>query len=441
MSSPFKQLRFGLRLLIAFLSKYYLPILIGVVLGVAIFTLSPHLLPYLPKMRSTLTIAVVGRYTSTEIPYSIQQKISLGLTTVSPAGLPVPGLATSWTMDASGKSYTFNLAPSLKWQDGSPIKSRDINYHFKDTDFIYPSDSQIVVNLKEPYSPLPVVLSRPAFKTGLLGAGSYKVSHLKRTGETIDSLTLVPTDSKARLPRLRYFFYSSEQQARLAFKLGTVNYLEDIQDPADLAEWPAIRVSPFVQNDRYIGIFFNTQMVEKSLRQALAYAIDKSRWPNRAYGPLSPASWAYNPDVKPYDLDLGRAKQLLAKVGKKPDKIILTTLSVYLPDAEAIRNDWQALGIPTEVQVVPEIPTDFTALIIGQKIPLDPDQYSLWHSTQGTNISHFNHPRADKFLEDGRKALDQQTRKNIYLDFQKFISEELPVIFLYHPTTYFISRI
>ena len=441
MSSPFKQLRFGLRLLIAFLSKYYLPVLIGVVLGVTIFTVSPRLLPYLPKMRSTLTIAVVGRYTSTEIPYSIQQKISLGLTTISPSGQPVPGLAASWTMDASGKSYTFNLAPSLKWQDGSPIKSRDINYHFKDTDFIYPSDSQIVINLKEPFSPLPIVLSRPAFKTGLLGAGSYKASHLKKTGQIINSLTLVPTDSSSRLPRLRYYFYPSEQQARLAFKLGTVNYLEDIQDSADLAEWPSIRISPFVQKDRYIGIFFNIQMVEKSLRQALAYAIDKNHWPNRAYGPLAPSSWAYNSDVKPYDLDLGRAKQLLGKVGKKPDKIVLTTLSVYLPDAEAIKSDWQALGIPTEVQVVPEIPTDFTALIIGQKIPLDPDQYSLWHSTQETNISHFNHPRADKLLEDGRKALDQQTRKNIYLEFQKFISEELPVIFLYHPTTYFISRI
>ena len=136
--------------------------------------LSPRLLPYFTQSPTYLTIAVVGRYTSTEIPLQHPAKISLGLTTISPSGQPAPGLATSWTMDASGKSYTFNLAPNLHWQNGTPIKSRDINYHFKDTDFIYPSDSQIVVNLKEPFSPLPVVLSRPAFKTGLLGAGSYR---------------------------------------------------------------------------------------------------------------------------------------------------------------------------------------------------------------------------------------------------------------------------
>ena len=250
----------------------------------------------------------------------------------------------------------------------------------------------------------------------------------------------MPADTQSRLPKLHYYFYPTEQQARLAFKSGTVNYLEDIQDPADLAEWPSLRISPFAQKDRYIGIFFNTQNLEKSLRQALAYAINKSRWQNRAYGPLSPASWAYNPDVKPYDLDLARAKQLLAKVGKKPDKMTLTTLPIYLPIAEAVKSDWQTLGIPTDVQVVPEIPSEFTALIIGQKIPTDPDQYSLWHSTQETNISHFNHPRADKLLEDGRKTLDPQARKDIYFEFQKFLSEELPVIFLYHPTTYFISR-
>ena len=440
MSSPFKQLRFGSRLLVAFFTKYYLAIFIGAVFGAMALIFSPRLLPYLPTLRSTQTIAVVGRYTPTEIPLSIQQKISLGLTTISPSGQPAPGLAASWTVDAAGKSYTFNLAPFLTWQNGSSIKSRDINYHFKDTDFIYPSDTQIVVNLKEPFTPLPVVLSRPAFKTGLLGAGSYKVSRLKKTGQTIDSLTLVPVDGTSRLPRLRYYFYPSESQARLAFKLGTVNYLEDIQDPADLAEWPSIRISTTVQKDRYIGIFFNTQQLEKSLRQSLAYAINKSRWPNQAYGPLAPTSWAYNSEVKPYDLDLARAKQLLAKVGKKPDKIILTTLSVYLPTAEAIKTDWQALGIPTEVQIVPEVPSDFTALIIGQKIPVDPDQYSLWHSTQETNLARFNHPRADKLLEDGRKTLDPELRKNIYLEFQKFISEELPVIFLYHPPTYFISR-
>ena len=52
-------------------------------------------------------------------------------------------------------------------------------------------------------------------------------------------------------------------------------------------------------------------------------------------------------------------------------------------------------------------------------IPKDPDQYSLWHSTQtSTNISHLKNARIDKLLEDGRTELDQEIRKKIYLDFR-----------------------
>ena len=53
MSSPFKQLRFGLRLLVAYFRKYYLATSLGVVLGAVVLVLSPRLLPYLPRYRST----------------------------------------------------------------------------------------------------------------------------------------------------------------------------------------------------------------------------------------------------------------------------------------------------------------------------------------------------------------------------------------------------
>ena len=74
-------------------------------------------------------------------------------------------------------------------------------------------------------------------------------------------------------------------------------------------------------------------------------------------------------------------------------------------------------------------------------IPKDPDQYSLWHSTQtSTNVSRLANPRIDKLLEDGRIELDQETRKKIYLDFQRFLVEEVPAVFLYHPEYYTIKR-
>ena len=447
MPSLFRQLRFWSRLALAFLGKYYAATFIGTLFGITAFILSPRLLPLLPKIRSQSSIALVGRFSPTNIPISLQQKISLGLTTLTPDGLPAPGLAKAWTIDDSGKNYTFEINTAYKWQNGKSITSRDINYRFKDTDVDYPDDTHLVIKLKEPFSPLPVVVSRPAFKSGLLGAGAYKVESLKKAGSIVESISLSPTDRNSRLPILKYYFYPSEHQARLAFKLGTVNSIEDIQDLADLSQWPGINTQAIVQTDRYLGIFFNTQdpmfsgQSGKSLRQALAYAINKSLWPNQAYGPVSPLSWAFNPEVKKYDYDLARAKQLLAGVEKKPQQLDLSTLPVYLPIAESIKTDWEMLGVTTNIRIIPELTADFTVLLVAQQIPTDPDQYNLWHSTQtGTNLTKFNRPRADKLLEDGRKTTDLKTRKEIYTEFQKYLTEEVPVIFLFHPTTYTVSR-
>ena len=84
--------------------------------------------------------------------------------------------------------------------------------------------------------------------------------------------------------------------------------------------------------------------------------------------------------------------------------------------------------------------TDFDVLLAMQEIPRDPDQYALWHSTQAGNITDFKNARIDKLLEDGRKTLDQEKRKQIYFDFQRYLLEDLPVIFLHFPTYYEIIK-
>ncbi|MCG2691827.1 hypothetical protein L6272_03300, partial [Microgenomates group bacterium] len=93
-----------------------------------------------------------------------------------------------------------------------------------------------------------------------------------------------------------------------------------------------------------------------------------------------------------------------------------------------------------KVKIVNSIDPDFQALLVAQEIPLDPDQHALWHSTQDTNITHYSDLKIDKLLEDGRKISDQAKRKEIYQDFQRFLLEDSPAIFLSYPTTYTISR-
>lgn len=420
----------------------------GLLLGTAAFFLLPQILRRLQPIRATRTIGVIAQPTLSDLPLFIQRQISLGLTSLDDTGLPVPALASSWTATDSGKTYTFTIQDGLRWQDGQPITSRDIKFNFRDARVEYPDSSHLKILLPDPFSPLPSAVTRPVFKNKLIGVGSYRVVKYHLNGSYLETLTLSPTDRNSTTPNLRYYFYASENQARTAYKLGLVKTLLDIQNPDQLKTWPGTDISGQVHFDRYVAVFFNTQdpvfagTAGRNLRQALSYAVDKSRWSgtSRAIGPIVTQSWAFAPEVKKYDFDLDHAEQLLAKVEKLPDSLILTTVPAYLSIAEDIKKDWQAIGIDVQVQVSLDIPSNYQVLLFAQAIPADPDQYSLWHSTQAGNITRLNNPRIDKLLEDGRKTLDNTERKAIYADFQRFLLEESPAIFLFHPHTYTISR-
>jgi len=43
-------------------------------------------------------------------------------------------------------------------------------------------------------------------------------------------------------------------------------------------------------------------------------------------------------------------------------------------------------------------------------------------------------------LEEGRQTFDTQERKRIYFDFQRYLLEESPAIFISYPTFYNITR-
>ena len=93
------------------------------------------------------------------------------------------------------------------------------------------------------------------------------------------------------------------------------------------------------------------------------------------------------------------------------------------------------ITVQLRIQNLPDI-SNFQSMLIAQQIPQDPDQYFLWHSTQQTNFTGYKNPHVDKLLEDGRKTLDQKERRSAYLDFQQYLVEDSPAIFLRHLTLY-----
>lgn len=441
-----KRIRFWLLVFFAFIRRFFGLLVIGALVGIAISIILPLITPLAQRFSKIERIGIVGRFNLETFPSVIQEEISIGLTRLDEQKIAGPALAREWESREDGRVWIFKLDESRRWQDNKPVTAADINYKFEGVEVKKPDSQTLEFHLKDPYSPFPIIVSRPVFKRGLLGAGEFKAASVVLTGRYIEKLLLEPV--KGRGVRKLYKFYPTEDAAISAFKLGEVDILTDIFDLQELASWKNLQTSKETQFDRYVAVFFNTQdstLASKSLRQALAYAINKEELgEERAISPISPESWAYNPLVKPYDYNVTRAKELLEELPKEQRDnltIKLVTIPSLLSKAERIAIYWQALGVKTQIQVSNTPPQEFQALLATQAIPHDPDQYSLWHSTQeGTNITKYKDPRIDKLLEDGRRILAQEERKKVYIDYQRFLVEDSPAIFLYHPETFTVIR-
>jgi len=438
----FKKIYFSFILILAFFKKHQNLLFLGFILGFLSFLIFPRIYKTF-FLQEVEKIGYVGKFNYDKFPLEIQEKISMGLTSISSDGHISSQLADSWEINKEGKEYIFTLKDGFFWQDGKPLKAQDINYNFSDVATTVLDEKRIKFELKEPFSPFLSVVSQPIFKKGLMGVGEYKISKIKRSGKIIHQVYLV---SKKERKKIIFKFYPNEEALKIAFKLGEIDTIKEITHLNELSSWPGIKITPEVKYNRFVAIFFNTlnpKFSEKSVRQALAYAIQK-KWPYRALTPINPYSWAYNPNVKPYNFDLENAKKLLEKTknnNQKIKEIELSTIPSLIYVAEEIKNDWEKLGIICKIKIINNLNESFEVILATQEIPIDPDQYIFWHSTQELNITKYKSPKIDKLLEEGRKTFEEEKRKEIYQDFQKSLVEEVPAIFLFHPSVYTISKI
>ncbi|MEX2028417.1 MAG: hypothetical protein WD988_02855, partial [Candidatus Curtissbacteria bacterium] len=109
--------------------------------------------------------------------------------------------------------------------------------------------------------------------------------------------------------------------------------------------------------------------------------------------------------------------------------------------AKSIQKDWQAVGFDVTLKLERGVPKAFQAFLAVNKLSPDPDQYGLWHSSQKgtTNITAYKNVKIDKLLEDARSTEDEDTRKTLYFDFQRFLVDDAPAAFLYYPYKYQVT--
>ena len=80
----------------------------------------------------------------------------------------------------------------------------------------------------------------------------------------------------------------------------------------------------------------------------------------------------------------------------------------------------------------------FDAVLLGWSLGLDPDAYSIWHSTQfpsGFNFVGYQNAEVDTLLVAARQESNQLKRKGLYQSIYKHITHDMPYIFLFYENT------
>jgi len=309
-----------------------------------------------------------------------------------------------------------------------------------------------------------------------VGSGKYKVTRTEQ-----NAVYLVDNEYDRYTPNIKNIIlrvYPDTKSLNTAFRTGLLDAVNGWdQDALNFTtEYPNFQT--YIMEERYRSklMFFNLRkenLKDENLRKGLSSLIDKDKLYKEAkisgvsiYGPYSPDSWAYNKDVNYLEYSQDKAKEYLKSVGyekkdggiyyeSKENEILSFTLTYFQSESNdrlvsKLKELLEQEGVilKTErlnyTQITQEIiaTRDFELLLFEVETTVDPDQYNLWHSLKSNypdlNLSGYSYERVDILLEDGRRTTDVNIRKARYLSFQKYLVEDAPVIFLYHPNFVYI---
>lgn len=445
--------RYWLWLIKAYIKKWGKSIIASFLVGLMFFFILKSSIAFLIAklpVGNKQIIGIVGAYTVSDLPSYIIHELSHGLTILDENGAVKKGLSESWKIEENGKKYTFTLKKNKYFTDGTKVTSDKITYPFSDVAIDRPNNNSIVFKLKDAYSPFLLSASKPLFKPGYVGVGDYKIRELKLNGTFVESLTIVSKINPYKVKT--YHFYPTEEALKTAFALGEVTKAinlssTDFKD-TNFRKFPKVKVSDKIDYERLVTSFYNIKdpiISDDRIRDSLSYSIPQEfSLGKRHKSPFLPKSWAYTEKLYERELDIDHAKELLESAGatiSANTKIAIKTMKKYKKTAEELSLSFKKINLNTQIEIVDRVPDTFQIYVGDFIVPKDPDQYTLWHSNQPNNITNYKNLRIDKLLEDGRKTLDQDRRKKIYSDFQKYLIDDSPASFLYFPYKYDVERV
>jgi peptide/nickel transport system substrate-binding protein len=438
-----------------------------------------------------------------ETSQRIDQLVFSSLLSIGPDLRIVPDLATRFDADGP-QAYVATIPAGVHFHDGREMTSGDVAYTFRrfldpafvsgkkgafsDLAAVDVADRYTVrFRLKRPSTAFPASLTN----LGIVPAGTGASAARAPIGSGPYRVTEVDPDDHVTLAAFAGYYRGAPRNSGLVVKVipdDTMRGLELRKGDVDLvvndlppdlvhglSAVPHLRVTSSAGTDyAYMGLNLRDHaLADRRVRQAIGFAIDRAAiikylrrdFARETSGIIPEMSWAYSPDLFRFTYDPDRAKALLDEAGyRDPDgdgpapRLTLSfktsTSEQYRLQAAVLQEQLRRVGIALDVRSY-EFATLFADIVRGNfqlytlvfsaGAAADPDILRrIFHSTQtppsGFNRGHYGNPDVDRLLELATGASTLEDRRRYYVEAQRLIAADAPVISLYARSNYVVAQ-
>ena len=435
-----------------------------------------------------------------------------GLVTIDPDLKVVPDLARDWSISEDGTVYTFYLRPEAVFHDGKPVTAEDVRWSLEratnpltespvvdqylgdivgvDQKLSGDATSVSGVRVVDEHTleitidaPKSYFLSKLTYPTGFVldrenvesdpkrwfrrpnGTGPFQLTEYE-VGETL-VLTRNPSYHLGAAHLDEVSMILSGGTSMLMYENDEIHLsgvgladLDRILEPDSSLNDQLITAPPSFSIS-YIGLNVDEPPLDDpKVRQALNLAVDKREISSivladlvsPADGILPPNFPGFNPDLKGYDFDPERARQLLAESKYGDDLENLPPITMTTPgsfgatvslDMEVVLQMWKKnLGIDVNFQQ-----TEYAIFLKDlnkRRFQMfdsgwiadypDPENFLdiLFHGGSSNNHTNYSNPTVDDLLEQARTETDESRRFDLYHQAEQMIIDDAPWVPLWY---------
>jgi ABC-type transport system substrate-binding protein len=442
---------------------------------------------------------------------AVAQQVFDGLVEFDHTLAITPALAQFWKASRDGLTWTFTLRRGVKFHHGREVTADDVVYslsrlvdpavksaaadlfllirgaqEFREgragqiSGLVALDPYTVQVTLSEATVPFVAVLAvghakivprelveqrGEGFGLNPVGTGPFRFVRWERGREIVLAGNPDYFDGAPRLSRVVYRIFPGEQ-VDLMYQAFHTGGLEDAPPPSKdyrqvVADPRYVYVKRPMLSLRHYGLNLRMKPLDdRRVRQAIVYAIDREAIVEEVFlgryavarGILPPGTLGYNPRLRGYAYDPGRARELLAQAGH-PGGRGLPPLAIWSSvrhegitrEHEQIRRDLEAVGIRAEFHYLTDWPA-FSKQMADQKLPVflrawyadvpDPDNFlfKLFYSKSPRNYTAYANPVVDGLLVRARAEPDLGRRVEMYRRAEELILEDAALIPVWHYT-------